>query len=139
MVAMGSFSCNSFRIACHDKVCQFCWQGLSRCEPQTVSIPVYQDVQGALQRVAMFSQRPCPIAQLGARHRSQFLNAHDPCRSFSVNGGRQARKSGIAPRIAQGRNDARSVDADQIRLQIDDKLPVPEAIEIELSVRPATC
>ena len=83
---------------------------------------IYQDIQCAFQRVAVVGKRSDPLVQLGARNGSKFLNPYDPCRAIENHMWRQNREARVTPLFAQGCNDVGRLDADQIGLQIDDKL-----------------
>lgn len=93
---------------------------------------VNQDVQGTLQSVAMFRQRAQGLPQINSRHRCQLLHAEDPAYPLYLHPWREARKCHIAPRVTQWGHDARCINANQIGLQVHDKLPTDEAIKIEL-------
>ena len=96
------------------------------------SYSVDQNVQGALQGVAVIGQRSNAVPKLRARHRGQFLNPDDPRRALVFHSRREAWKGRVSARLAQGRHDARGVNADQVGLKVDDKLATLQAIEVEL-------
>lgn len=95
--------------------------------PSRNSNPVDQDIQCALQRVAMVCQRAAPVSQFRAGNSCQFLNADNPCRSVQFDRRREAWKGRISARAAQRRH-----DANQVGLKVHDNLPPVQAIEIEL-------
>ena len=96
------------------------------------SHPVDQDIQCALQGIAMIRQRSNPIMQFCTGNRGQFLNTDNPRGPDVFYSGSKTWKRRITARLTQGGNDARGVDSDQVGLKIHDKLSALEAIKIEL-------
>lgn len=88
------------------------------------SDPVDQDVQRALQRVAVGDQMPDRYPQIHCGDRGQLLHTDDPALVLRLDHWRQPREGDMGPLGAQGGDDARGVEADQIRLQVDDQKPV---------------
>ncbi len=72
---------------------------------------VNQDIQGALQRVALVRQRPYSVSQFCTWNCGEFLNSDNPIRPFMFNSRRETRKGCISTCIAQGGHDARCVDS----------------------------
>jgi hypothetical protein len=107
-------------------------QGRNRPAPRGPLDPVDQNVQGPLQPITVACQRANRFAQFRTRNRSQFLNPDDPSRPTKLDHRRQPGKCGKAASLAQGGDDARRVDPDQIGLQINDKLSTGQPIQIEL-------
>lgn len=90
---------------------------------KTRSDAVDQDIQRAFQGVAVGRQRAGRCPQLPRGDRGQLLHPDEPALARRLDHRRQLREGGMGPLSAQGCYDARGVEADQIRLQIDARSP----------------
>src|SRR6056297_721883 len=96
------------------------------------SNPVDQDIQCALQCIAVISQRSNLLSQFRARNGGKFLNPDNPSRSVKFDDRCEAWKGDISARLAQGGHNARRLDAYQVGLKIHDELTSVQAIKIKL-------
>ena len=106
--------------------------GLAAGGARNRSHAVDQDIQRTFQRIAMNGEGSDGLAQLSTRDGGKFLNPHNPHSPVERDGGRQTRKSCIAVFLTQGRDNARRRNADQIGLQIDNKLAATQPVKVKL-------